>query len=223
MIAAITVDDFDFIEDTHTYLEAGNVRVSVTQSLSQVGLIDFSMVPDHILLAARDRGTGVHLCTEYRDRFGDCDPTWITPEYAPYIDGWERFKRESGFYCKGIEERRIGLCGGVRFGMTYDRWGFIRMARVLIDLKTGLVSPVAGLQLALYECGLTGSERLGYYRRLVVQPKADGTYKLHDFANPADLDIARAVLHLTHGIGDPAHHNAAIDTWARNHGVKRAA
>jgi hypothetical protein len=223
MIAIASADDLDFIEDTHTYLESGKVRVSCTQALTLAGLIDFSMVPEDVLMQARDRGIGVHLCTEYIDRHGHCDPTWITEEYEPYVEAWHRFKRDSRLYIKGIEERRIAQLGMVRYGMTYDRHGFIGPAPALIDIKTGMISPVAGLQLAMYESGLTGHAWLGYFRRLVVQLRRDGTYRLHDFADPADLDIARTVLHFTHGLGDLDHHNAAIDTWARNHGVKRAA
>jgi hypothetical protein len=223
MIAIASADDLDFIEDTHTYLESGQVRVSCTQALTRAGLIDFSMVPDDILIPARDRGTGVHLCTEYIDRHGQCDPTWITDDYRPRVNAWNRFKTESRIYITSIEERRIAQLGTVRYGMTFDRVGFMGPAPALIDIKTGMISPVAALQLALYECGLTGQPRLGYLRRLVVQLRADGTYRVHRFDDPTDLDIARAVLDLTHGIGDSDHHNAAIDTWARNHGVKRAA
>lgn len=56
--------EIEFIESTHTYLVDGVEIPSVTQILSKITPIDFSVVKPKILKSAQDFGTHVHYAIE---------------------------------------------------------------------------------------------------------------------------------------------------------------
>ena len=220
----LSADEVDFVEDTHEYREGGAVRISVTQAIKAAGLIDYSLVPPDVLERARQRGVNLHQCAEFHDREGSFDPSWLPEEHAGYFEGWLRFRRESGFLIRAIEHRRIGQHAGIRYGMTLDREGWMGAWPTILDLKfTAAKHPSWGVQLALYELGVTGRPRVGRYRRAAVQIKPNGSYKLHDFSDPSDGDIARTVLLFTHSHGDMSRHVEVLEQWKINHGIQRAA
>jgi PD-(D/E)XK nuclease superfamily protein len=83
----------------HRYALEGVGLPSVTQVLQAVGIIDFSGIPQPILLAARDRGSAVHAAAHYYNE-NDLDVEAFAaefPGYWPYLEAWITFRRESGF------------------------------------------------------------------------------------------------------------------------------
>lgn len=91
--------DLVFDPVAHRYTLDGEVLPSVTQILQASGAIDFSHVPQPILLTARDRGSAVHrACHFYNEDDLDVDAFAAEyPEYWPYLSAWIDFRRDSGF------------------------------------------------------------------------------------------------------------------------------
>jgi hypothetical protein len=99
----------------HTYHLDGAHLPSVTQTLQASGAIDFSMIPQPILLAARDRGSAVHQACHYFNE-DDLDVAGFAaefPEYWPYLSAWILFRRESGFRV-ATSFAELGTCEAIR-------------------------------------------------------------------------------------------------------------
>src|SRR3989338_6921714 len=89
-----------FNDETHEYFWNGEkVPYSVTGILKVSGLIDTTWYNE----PARVRGTYVHEATQFLDE--DC-LEWdsLDPVITPYVEAYARFKTESKFHVKRIEE-----------------------------------------------------------------------------------------------------------------------
>jgi hypothetical protein len=113
----------------HTYTLAGERLPSVTQVLQASGIVDFSHVPQPILLAARDRGSAVHQAVHYyneddinldafRDEF---------PEYWPYLAAWIAFREQSGFEVATSFDQLAALTHLTRYAVQLRRDGTYRV------------------------------------------------------------------------------------------------
>jgi len=94
-----TPDQVAFDPVPHRYALDGERLPSVTQILQAADIINFSRVPQPILLAARDRGAAVHQACHYYNE-DDLDVEAFAdefPAYWPYLSAWITFRRESGF------------------------------------------------------------------------------------------------------------------------------
>jgi hypothetical protein len=94
-----TPDMLAFDPVLHRYTLDGETLPSVTQILQASGIIDFSGIPQPILLAARDRGTAVHQACHYHNE-DDLDVEAFAaqfPDYWPYLSAWITFRWDSGF------------------------------------------------------------------------------------------------------------------------------
>jgi|SRR5215471_9637028 len=91
--------DVTFDPVPHRYALDGEPLPSVTQVLTASGAVDFSAIPQPILLAARDRGAAVHrACHYYNENDFDVDAFRDEfPDYWPYLSAWIDFRRDSGF------------------------------------------------------------------------------------------------------------------------------
>ena len=87
--------------------------------------------------------------------------------------------------------RRIELV--VSRGTAIDRIGAFSSGDALLELKSGAIEPWVGLQLALQNECLP--KRLP---RFALQLKPDGTYRLHEFKDPNDRNVALAAVALWH-------------------------
>jgi len=172
-MATWTSPQFDVIE--HRYTVDGRVVPSVTQILKAVGLIDYSFIPQAVLLEAARRGRLVHQALEYMDR-DELDEESVDPQLAGYITACRRFYRESGFVVADIEKRVYNRLYG--YAGTLDRTGFLERTPAVLDLKTGLVLPGHALQLVGYANCLPQPRR---FRRIALQLNDDGTYRVHEY------------------------------------------
>jgi hypothetical protein len=187
---------------THVYMLDGVVVPSVTGILKASGLIDFSGIPEHILEAARVRGTTVHEAIHFfneddldLEQFGE-----DFPDYAPYLEGWIAFRRQRRFTpivneCR-IASRRHQVAG------TLDCLGELDGVGVLLDFATGNPEDVAkNFQTAAY-LGLAldwehepdADPRLAdffarhpHVKRYAVALRRDGTFRLEAYNDPADF------------------------------------
>lgn len=166
-----------FDAPTHTYRLDGEVIPSVTQLLDK--LHSFAGVPLIYLEAARERGTAVHHACHYFDE-DDLDEDTLTPQVRGYLEGWKKFRRESG--CEIVECERMGAHPTHRFAGQWDR--VLRIARTgwTGDVKTGEPHWCMGLQTAAYGAlrGAPGD------KRATIHLRADGTYRFKEWADPTD-------------------------------------
>jgi len=178
-----------FDEDSHVYTDASGQRVySVTQILEP--LYDFSKISKEALDNASERGTIVHKACEMLD-LGTLDEQSLDEEIQQYLSGYKKFLSESGFRVDRIEQvvfnETMGYCG------TLDRTGKLGRSNVLVDIKSGMKSPVTGPQTAAYSEALTSmvggtiSKRFGLY----IKPN---DYKLIPYTETNDWRVFRACL-----------------------------
>jgi hypothetical protein len=103
----------EFEAEGHRY---ENGLESVTGILKSEGFIDTRFYDEW----SRDRGSGVHLATAYDDQ-GELDEETVDPEIDPYLEGWRKFKAESGFIPQQIETPMMSTV--YRYAGTPDRIG----------------------------------------------------------------------------------------------------
>ncbi len=184
-----------FDKATHTYRIDGVIVPSNTQVLAEAGLVDLRWYTDE----GRERGSAIHLAAQLIDE-EDLDCLSVDPRFAGRVRAYERFKIESGFVPNLIEIPYYNY--PQRYGTTIDRTGSLpKRGEILLELKTGQVEAWAGLQLALQNECL--EKRLP---RFALELREDGTYRLHEFTDPNDRNVALAACAIVH--------------WKRNHGGK---
>jgi len=186
----ITVPAFQFDEVTHTYMESGVIRPSVTQCLKSEGFINFDGIPAQILERKRLLGTLVHQAAELWDRGEDLQEYNITAEVYDYLQGYVNFLGDSDFEITEIENGCIGDTRGMRYGMKPDRKGIWRGKKHVIELKCGASeSPVWGLQLAGYD-----PEQECERAALQLGPSFKRGYKLFPYKEKSDYHVWEGTL-----------------------------
>jgi hypothetical protein len=105
-----------FDEEKHLYTLNGIALPSVTGVLKAEGFIDTRFYDEY----SRNRGTLIHLATEYDDS-GDLDEDTLDPVIVPYVEAWRKFKKESGFI---VDSSETPLCNKThRYAGKIDRRG----------------------------------------------------------------------------------------------------
>lgn len=178
-----TAERFTFDADSHTYRFDGERIPSVTQILEP--LIDYSGVPNGVLQHAADRGTAVHLATEFWDD-GDLDEDSIDEEVLPYVMAWQRFRDDSGFAVLKSEVRVYSARH--RFAGTFDCLGVMDRKLAIVEKKTtALLHPATAIQVSAYMRAynepLPRDEQAK--RCYSVHLRRDGTYRLDEW-DPTD-------------------------------------
>ena len=190
--------DFTFDPIKHEYRLDGRVLPSVTQILKP--LRDFSHVDPVKLERAAKFGDAVHLATALDDR-DDLDESSCHPDVLGCVNGWRKFKSETGFEVEHVE---LALCSStLYYAGTLDRVGIMKRyndnvqgKRVLIDIKTGSwLYATIGLQTAAYR-SLWNEHHPDskIVPRFSVRLFMDGTYKLDAWDDPMDSKTFMALL-----------------------------
>lgn len=188
----VTPPHLTFEPESHVYRLDGRVIPNVTRVLEP--LAELWRVPRDVLEAAQVRGTRVHRVCELDD-LGTLDESSVNEALRGYLDAWRKFKREHDFTPDLIETRVVHLARG--YAGTLDRTGYMRVGTrrryVLLDIKSGILSELAGLQTAAYMAAApTGSKKFPkpIALRAGVKLDADGDYKLHIFdSHERDLAV----------------------------------
>ena len=182
----------EFDEAKHEYRLEGALLPGVTQILKP--LQDFTAVPEDILERSANFGTAVHLATALWDQ-NDLDLDSVDVAIVPYLEAWKRFRDETKITFEAIETQVVSE--KYRYAGTLDRIGFINGRAIVIDIKTGVVSPVIGVQLAGYLVAWNGTHVLKVTRRASVSLRKDGTYRLDWWEDKADWACFLALLQIT--------------------------
>lgn len=174
--------------------------IRVTELLAEAGLIDRTWFDEY----GATRGKHVHTACHYYD-MGELDEDSLDPALVPYVEGWKKFKQETGFQVFDSELRltseRLGLTGQP------DKIGNLpAIGDCIIDIKSGSLSDWTAIQLAGYKVLLLDQVQHpgALYKRFAVNLPGDGTYKVKEYKDRGDEGIFLAAL--------------AIHNWRKNHG-----
>ncbi len=177
------------LDDNHVYrVEKGGVLFtppSVTQCISEANLIDTTWFTK----GCRERGTNVHLITEYYDN-GELDLATVHEDYKGYLDAYIAFKNDFSIEYSEVEYKffneELFYCG------TIDRVGIVNGEIFVCDIKSGAEMKTYSIQLAGYALGIENKKaaRFGLYL------KANGTYKLKRYDNKKDFIVFKSVLNI---------------------------
>lgn len=183
-----------FRAEDHSYTLDGVRLPSVTQILGRC--FDFSKIDLAVLAAKAELGTAVHIACELDD-MNDLVEESVHAKVRPYLKGYRLFKRQKMTNVIATEQVVHNSLYG--YAGKFDLLTEFDGARWLVDWKTPLrISPAVGLQTAAYVAALPADLAAGKrIKRAALQLKDDGTYQLHEFAQPSDhaVFIAFATAH----------------------------
>lgn len=174
----------------HIYSIDGVPVPSVTDVLADVGIVDYSQIPDGTRVMALERGRYVHLACQFYDE-GDLGT--LDPALVGYLDAWKRFREECRFEPLLIEDRHYNATYG--FAGCLDRTGTMAgKSDVLLDIKTNCAPYWTAFQTAGYASFFDKPAR---FRRMAVELHNDASYRLHEYRCSnfsADLGVFLAAL-----------------------------
>lgn len=188
----------DFDAATHTYRVDGRIVPSVTQILTRAGLVaDYAGISPAVLAYARDRGSHVDACCDLLDA-DDLDWDSVHPECGGYVRAWQAFRERERFTPSWTQA--IVYHDELEYAGMFDAYGKCGNALTLVERKcTSKIAETYAVQTAAYSMpgiGLVvdGSALLRFTvdRRLVVQLKPDGTYKMQEHTCEADFEAFKA-------------------------------
>jgi len=164
-----------FDEDKHAYRLDGRPIPSVTTILQSAGIVDYRFVKKEDREFYLTRGSYIHTATQYLDE-GDLNLEDLDPEIRGYVEGYVKFKKDTGFTPTMIEFRSFNA--SLWYAGTLDRVGMLNGNRVIVDFKSGTVAKWVELQTLGGYAQMTGVGPVtaGYGLEL----KADGTYNLSE-------------------------------------------
>ena len=184
-----------FNPDDHTYTLRGLPVPSVTTIIDFMG--EYLQLPQDVLEAARERGQEVHRLTALWDADGEIRKDEFEPNVWAYLAAWTLFEEEAPFSPHLVEvpvasDRHL-------FAGTIDRVGWINGALAILDIKTSAaVNPLVALQVAAYQRAYNEMvpQRLRATKRFAVQLRPNGSYRLHEYKDPADWSTFLAMLQI---------------------------
>lgn len=172
-----------FDPELHEYRFAGQVVPHVSDFSDR--LKDLGWATPEQIAAAGERGTDVHYATVLND-LNDLVEGSVTDEVRPFLNAYRKFMREVKPEWYEIEKPVYHPT--FKYAGTLDRAGLVLGKFGIVDLKTGIQTPVTGLQLGGYELawnaggyGPTVQTRIGLYLR------KDGTYKMVPYDDPSHV------------------------------------
>ena len=171
-----------FDPETHAYTIDGQPVPSVTTILQDMGFINCDFFTEY----GRERGKLVHRIIHWHIT-GELDEATIDPELQGYLDAWGAFTADTGFV--SLETEKPLGSALHRFCGTPDHIGKLNGHDVVLDAKTGVIAPWAGIQLAGYEI-LKGRP----LKRFALQLKEDGKYSLKEFKDRQDRGVFLSAL-----------------------------
>lgn len=165
----------------HIYRWGDTVVPSVTQIMEDVGVIDYSHIPDGIRGMALERGSLVHEITAMDDE-DQLEESSVDEALMPYLLAWRKFRADSQLVMSMVEHRAYNPT--FRYAGTLDRSGTIAInganqADVLVDLKTNDAPEWTRFQTAAYAAFFESPRR---FRRLAVELHKDATYRVQEFS-----------------------------------------
>ena len=186
--AAVPSPVFRFNAEAHEYFLNGSRIKSVTQLLSEAGLISDAWYDDK----SAERGHQVHeLCTA-RDLGAIEDLRRCDSPVKGWLLAYEAFLATVRPEWTAIEEAAVSLV--YRVGGRPDRVGKLWGVEAIVDIKSGACEPWHAYQGALYDIVL-GDLPVGVRRRYGLYLARTGKFRLIEFKDRSDYDRAFEVIH----------------------------
>ncbi len=216
-------DDCTYRDADHSYWiglpGVGKKLISVTQVFVVAGM----MQTRFFTAASAERGTFLHLATEYYDRDDvELDESELDDALRPYLDAYKQFVDDCNPAWTAIEERladpALGIAGTVDRVGAFTPPGEKRRSRVVLDIKSTNRpgSPFHALQTAAYAhlvsrklvaAGKVAPQRTSksLIDRYVLYVNSKGKYRLVEHTDVTDIAVfmgARSVAlwKLEHGL-----------------------
>jgi hypothetical protein len=181
-------DRLEFDEGIHLFQLDGRPVPSITQCLVSAGLIDTQWFTDY----CRDRGSAIHKACHYMDE-NDLDPDFLDSSLVGFLDAWMLFCQQHNCQWTDIETPVYSV--PLQIAGIPDRIGVVDGLPSIVEIKSGLIYPVHGVQLALQARMARPVDLLNRYS---VRLKENGNYELHEFKSRDDLKVGLAALTITH-------------------------
>jgi hypothetical protein len=187
------VPDVAFDPVRHEYTVDGRVVRHVTGVLRSALGDPFARVPMHVLERKRQIGQAAHRAIELDDA-GDLDELSVHPEVTPYLEAWRDFRRQFPFVVILSEQWLYSPV--LDLATTPDRVVTLRdpdgdasdaAAVAVVEFKSGLPGPLAGLQTAAQALVFEHCSGITPRRRFAMQAKPDGKYRLTEYTSPGDF------------------------------------
>jgi hypothetical protein len=184
----------DFEPVGHKYRLNGQPVPSVTRVLDDQ-LEDWSVVPKHLLEAARMFGSHVHDACHLWNA-GELDWSTLDPALVRYVEQWAEF----------VETNRITIIASelavahrlYKYAGRMDVLAEWDHRRVLLDIKSGAVPKTVGPQTAAYAEAYEYERKpcVRISRRYCVQltGEAGKPAQLHQLKNPVDWPVFQSAL-----------------------------
>lgn len=133
-----------FDSENHEYRYDGRPKTSVTQRITQAGLLGAGAA--FYTPATAERGTAVHLaCADYD--LGR--PVTLPEQWAGYLTSYTTWCEMTQPEWSAVEEPRYSVTYDI--AGTPDRLGTMGGRDVVLDIKTGTAADWHGVQLCLYD------------------------------------------------------------------------
>jgi hypothetical protein len=204
-------DGFTFDQEKHLYRVDGRIVPGHTRVLDLGGLVPYGAIEPDILERKSHVGLEVHTACLFHD---ESRVFTFDPQIKGYIDAWIDFRRQTGFVPLLREYRDIYQINGLKFGMQIDAIGNFAIPRqrsalehteTVVEIKTcTTILPHHGIQLAAQAAAVVHPvlqspfARFLKRKRIVVQLKPDGRWKIHTFEERSDFEAFTSALFLTH-------------------------
>lgn len=154
----------------------------VTDVLASAGLVD----PEFYTQWSRDRGSAVHLATQYEDD-GDLDHDDLDPALKPFLAAYVAAKAQ--LRPVQLASEKFVINEAYRYCGTLDRIWRVGGVPTIVDLKTGGAAAWHSIQTAAYSaCCPEVPARANLYLR------ADGTFKWQNSGSRFDWPVFKAAL-----------------------------
>jgi hypothetical protein len=190
---------FSFDAERHEYRLEGQLVPSCTGLLSSGGLVQFGFISADLLERKSELGRQVHQACHLHNlnKLGSYDE-----RVKPHLHAWIKFKEQTKFNLISSAYQTIASINGMSYGMESDCNALVDGHDTIIELKTGRPYPHHGVQLAGYSIGTPHPKftaplaRFMSRKRMVVELRANGTPKVHEYSERSDYDVFSSLLYV---------------------------
>jgi len=193
---------FLFRPSDHTYWLDGRHLPGCTTVIEDAGIYDLhghtcdscghqtGGIPKKVLAKAAERGTKVHLATQYFDQ-GILDVDTVHPDLIPYVEAWGSFRLNERFIPDPNWLEVPTWHTKFLYGVTPDRYGFLGGQKAIVEIKcTYAVAKYWSIQTAAQAHALA-SQGVDVdpqtVVRLALKLNKDGTYTMDRHDKPGDF------------------------------------
>ena len=151
------MEKLKFNPDTHEYFYGDKKVPGVNEIFADLGMVDYSRVPQDKLEIAREFGKAMHKTCELYDK-NELNESTLDDKLKPYLEAWKLFKQD---YLAEFEERNIERIvhhqiDGLEYAGTADRFCNLyenthSIGYHVIEIKTSYaISRITALQTMFY-------------------------------------------------------------------------